>query len=132
MPGDRTRINWRDLNSNSHATRLGRHDPARSGRISAVCSTDQGGWSGTAPHSVTTQMLRRRQPLTAELRKRNAGARFQKIAGIPLALMAAYIRSPTTLRTQRSELMRKLLCPDPLDKASSPALQRPSLYASPF
>src|SRR5216683_7935902 len=31
-----------------------------------------------------------------------------------------------------SELMRKLLCPDPPDKASSPALQRPSLYASPF
>ena len=45
-------------------------------------------------------MLRRRQPLTAELRERDARARLQKIAGIPRALMAAYIRSPTTLREQ--------------------------------
>src|SRR6267154_6566017 len=73
---------------------------ARSGAEWAwtVCSADQRGWSGTAPHWVTTQMLRRRQPLTAELRKRNARARLQK-AGIPRDLMAAYIRSPTTLRT---------------------------------
>jgi hypothetical protein len=39
-------------------------------------------------------------PDEAAALKRNARARLQKIAGIPRALMAAYIRSPTTLREQ--------------------------------
>src|SRR5258706_1011497 len=39
-------------------------------------------------------------PDEAAALKRNARARLQKIAGIPRALMAAYIRSPTTFKTQ--------------------------------
>src|SRR6267154_4523061 len=85
---------------------------ARSGAEWAwtVCSADQRGWSGTAPHWVTTQMLRRRQPLTAELRKRNARARLQK-AGIPRDLLAAYIRSPNTLRTHTIRAEEKTAVP---------------------
>jgi hypothetical protein len=48
---------------------------------------------------------------TAELRKRSARARLQKIAGIPRALMAAYIRSPTTLRTHTIRADEKTAVP---------------------